>query len=536
MQQLTQMFFRLYFLVDTFVGRSLNDERVVFDKLYKVFLLSEKDKKKLFEMTQREEVSDIKTYSDYERVCRIKEYSELAGVKNVIPDELVELITIKGQALKDAKELGRDESAFEIDITNTAVCNLLMDNANRGLIMALCTLGFLHCEGLYSWQNKTVGLKLLERAAKWNSFEGILLALYYDSDNRRINFNRIYTVMRDTPLERIITSVSKAYGLDNPCVEREAVLIAAAFSEDKLDARRYSPNHARFIYSRIIEYKDKINAIGSKEGKAISEFINLPLNLAKAEIEFDSSALKLPVERVKEERQIGNNIANADLRFDKNFHPLCITSESEYLRNLYIERICSAFPSARVVKIEVADLTPHDVEPAVNNVFIRSCDEDKQNIYVLHIKGEVSSEALNAVKNFIQSEKRARFFLAAPNTVVDMGAILPICVCDAKNAAALRMYCDVVTVAPVSEEEKHKLLEYALREKTARYKMSDVIIDADAERRLCEEPIDAAILLLDKVLQANRKRTNITVSSEMLGEFLSEINGNIKFGFGGVKK
>lgn len=188
-----ELYLNMYYTIDGIIGRHIEDKKEIFDKLYSICLLPEKDRDRLSELLMRDEVREVTTYSDFAQIRRIKSYSYFTNRDDGISDEVEAIIAVKGNMLKDNATYGYDDFATD---TEVGVCKKLTESARKGVIFALCTLGFMQSEGILVDKNNRFGVKNFERAAKWNSLSGILLALNYDEQRRSVNLDRLYTITR----------------------------------------------------------------------------------------------------------------------------------------------------------------------------------------------------------------------------------------------------------------------------------------------------------------------------------------------------
>lgn len=527
----TELLLNTYFIFDAVVGKMIGNTRNLFDKLYTAFLLPEDGREELYEATQSEVVREMESCGDYARICRIQKFFGLTESAGVGSNDH-EMIAVKGGALKKIKQFGFEEYT---EGTEAAVCKFLNDTANMGIVSSLCMLGFMQCEGIFVVKNENLGKKNLGKAAVWNSIEGILLSLAYDICDRQNNLDRLYTVTQGTLYEGIGETAREAYALSAAKTVSESKLLKKAFGAAILKPEVYMPQYARFIFSDILSLKDKERALFSGHKEAISETADLPLKLRHGELAFYPNTLDgLPFSRKEERDKIVRSISGADMRTVVTYRPLCICGESEYFLELYADAIGKSFPSAHVEKIDIADLGEYDFEPTINNIFVQSCDEDRQNIYILCCKGEIKESVLVAVKNFLKTEKRKKFRLQHPSAVIDLSVILPICICDRQNARTLKAYCDIVTLSPINEEEKRDMLSFIMQDRAKRYRVADWHFDTHAQSVLMTYSIDRAENLLDKVMGYNRGRELVTVTAEMLREIADDIGIKSKYGFGGA--
>lgn len=529
----TELFLGAYFLIEKIAGKLVKNSRLLFDKLACSLLLNDEDKDALFALTQRQEVRELVTYNDYAQVCRIQKYVQLADCMYDISDETQQVITIKGNALRKAKQFEMDNLA---ENTEATICKLITDGANRGYVASLCALGFLQCEGLYVDRNLNAGLKNFEKAAQWNNVEGILFALYYDVENRQTNLNRLRVVTDGNLNDEIFNCAIKRYGPIKTRAQQESKLLQKAFGAGILKSDIYMSQYARFIFSEVLSIKDKERALFSGHKEAISETADLPLKLSFGKIVFDAAAmLNHPLLRKTESEKICRYVRNSDMRGVASYRPLCICADSETLGSFYLDAICKALHKAHVEKIDVADLCDYDLEPTKNNVFVRSCDEDKANVYVLCVSGDVRDYTMNSIKNFLQSDKRKKIRLQHPSAVIDLSAVLPICFCDKQNARLLRPYCEVITLSPVNDCEKREMIEYLFDEKANQYDFDAICAAQGVTEALARFSLDDAAMIIDRIAQYNRCEGSLTITEQMIKDAtICDVALKSGYGFGGV--
>lgn len=530
---MTDLFLQTYFTYDSVIGKVANDAERLFDKLYSAFLLPDKDRGKKYALVQSKNVRDIETYEDYARLCRIKKYSDFSEINSNIGEEEWHAISIKGEVLRNVKQLGYADYSASTEIS---VCKFLTDTSDMGYIPSMCTLGFLLCEGVFVKKNMLLGQKYLNRAAQWNSKEGMLLSLFYDKNNRNLNLDRLYTVTKDTLFETVYSVAADAYGSKKSAIIPENQILKKAFSADLLKPYSYSPQHARLIFCNILSLKDKERALFSENKETVSEIADLPLKLTAEEIKADFAALNdFPLSRDDEKERICCALENADFRNDAFYRPLCLCGDDSIVK-AYLSVTSRMFPSAHVEIIDVAELNDFDLEPTKNNVFVRSCNEDKQNVYLLRFKGEIHKSKLASVINFLQSDKRRRFNLQRPSAIIDLRAIIPICFCDKQNIKSIKPYCDTVELAPVTDTEKFDLLSIAMKERSKQYRIKSISVDDTAQNRLIQYSVEAAENLIDKAARRYRRTERLMITEDILNEVSNgETATKSIFGFGGVE-
>lgn len=526
---LTETFLSEYFKYGC-VAVKLIDKKTLFDKLYDMFLLPQDFKEKLFKSTQSDVVQDVKTQSDYKQFLRIDKYTELTGLSKVCAHSQNEMLKIKGNAIMEASLINLTPPD---SITGVANYKLIADAANAGKLTAMRILGYLQCEGVFFTKDVNAGCKQITKAAQWNSLEGILMALYYDEANRENNINRLYTLTHNTPFEVALKLAESKYKIKATKVLPENKLLAKAFGVGVLKTEIYSAQYARFLFSKVLREKDKEQLLFTPNNEVLSETADLPLKLSQMDINCNLAEFKkFPLRRDAEKKRVLQFAQNADLRTCAHFRPLCICAESKFMRNLYAEAVEGLFYNAVSQRIDVADLTNYDLEPSKNNIFVRTCNEDASNVYLLSFCGDVSDEAYDTAKNFLQSDKRSALRLNRPSVMLNMGAVLPVCFADRANSQKLKQYCDVVNVAAVSSSEKQKLVAYILERKQRQYGISSVKVDERAENELLAFSVDKIDEALDQIARTHRRCGDVLITSALIKE-VAGISHAESYGFGG---
>ena len=198
--------------------------------------------------------------------------------------------------------------------------------------------------------------------------------------------------------------------------------------------------------------------------------------------------------------------------------------------------ITNLFGDAHIEEISVADLCTYDVEPSINNIFIRSCDEDKNNVFILSFVGDIDDTIVSAACDFLQSAKRKKMRLVRPGIEIDLGAILPICVSDRKNFQMLARYCEKIEITDPSQNEMPILIQESASEKKRQYGISELNIEESVMNKLCSISIDGAEAVLDIAIATNRDGENpIELTEETTNVCFNKRVSTRKFGYGGCK-
>ncbi|MDE5562808.1 MAG: hypothetical protein K2J01_04605 [Clostridiales bacterium] len=524
-----ELFLSEYFFHRCVLGKLVKDPRRVFDVLAAIFLIDGNQVDGLYALSEDKLVADVANYADYLQFCRIKKYVALTADDGEVPADIEDVIAVKGEALARAYDLKLDGTR----LTESAVFRAVTEGAAHGTVAAMRVLGFILCEGIYTERDTVSGVKYLEKAAQWNSVEGMLAALYYNAE-RQANINRLRTVADGTVYRAFPALAESRYGVAANGEIKESKLLNKAFAQGKLTPDSYSAQYARIILSDMLAPRDKERTIFSPNDQAISEVAELPLKLHGSALDLDRGAFDgMPLVRQKEQYRIALCLTNSDLLERSAFRPLCVCADSEYLRKLYARHIRAAFKCAHVEYIDVAGLNEHDLQPTGKNIFVRSCDEDTFNIYFMSFVGNIADGVMQEAIEFLQSRKRKKFCLLSPGVVIDLGKVLPVCFCDKANAKELKKFCDVVAVGSVTAAEKAAAYDDMVAAKQRLYGAKSVTLDGAAVSRLNELSVDGAESVIDSVIRFNRSKAETVITPALIDECATARTEKHKYGFGG---
>lgn len=528
-----EMFLSEYFLFETILGSHCGKFERIFNCLGEIFFVPPAKRKALRALAECDTVREIGSEKEYFRFCRLKEFIGLTGLSAQYTAEQEEAATIKGQAIM---QVGQCEFKLPDDATEAAVFKAISDAAQNGMIIALRLLGILSCEGALAVKNRETGLSNLRRAAEWGNTEALLALLRYDKESRVQTLTRLYTVTNGTPYERLYQRAAAKCGVRCEEYDCESALLEKAFGGGILKREVHNPQFARVLYSKTLSLKDKEKIFFSKR-EAFTEASDLPLRLPQTEfLPFNEQVFRdMPLQRREEQDKIVQGVNNADLRFFDTFRPLCLCAETKFVSETYAEALVRALPDCHVERIDFSSLTEYDLEPTGNHILVRSCNEDKPNVFLLFMRGHVSPRISDGVKLFLQSASRGKFHLNQPNVSIDLRSVLPICFCDAENAKDLEKYCDVVHLSEPNGEEMHNLIGSIIEGKRAFYGIERIETAQAVSEELEKLPIDVAETVLDNAIRSHRKRGEaVNLTEELMLAFFKNVRDHkTTFGFGG---
>lgn len=519
-----------YFFYRGVLGKLVKDERRMFDVLSEIFLIDRAEREALYAATNNELIADVKTYADYLRLCRIQKYSLLMGYDGEIPPDAEEITAVKGEALRKAHDLKLDGAG----LTGSAVYRTVADSAACGVVPAMRVYGYILCEGIYAERDVDLGMSYINKAARWNSVEGILAALYFRPESRAQNIDRLHTVTDGTVYRALTELAQNKYGVKANGVIRESVLLNKAFALGKLKPELYAAPYARIIFSDVLTFRDKERTMFSGSEKTASDIADLPLKLSSDGVALDLSALSgMPIVRVKAEVRVRQGLANSDLLTRSAYRPLCVCADSEYVRAMYAKHIAAVFGKAHVEYIDISALDGYDLQPTGKNIFVRSCDEDAFNVYIMTFTGNIDGAVMQEAVGFLQSRRRKKFCLLDPGVIIDLSVVLPVCFCDKANAKELKKWCDVITIDPISAAEKPAVFNDMALNKQRLYGVRSVEIDDGGAARLAELSVDGAESVIDAVVRFNRGKAQTVITRALIDECAATGNEKNRYGFGG---
>ncbi len=528
-----EMFLRDFFTFDAVIGRFCDKQELI-NCLAEVYYIDDERSKVLFALVNSKTVRNIVSLRDYKRYRRLRQYAEACKLKPGTTETEDDVLTIKGKALYATSDCGLIDAGNN---TKAIVYANVVDKANAGQVTALRLYGVLQCEGIFFEKQLHDGLKNLTRAARWNSIESILALLKYDSAKSKIYTDMLYTLATGTPYEDISVKVQSKHGIKAPKKIMECILLSKVFGRGQVTPNVYLPVYANLLYSEIISFKDKEKLLLSESKETVASYIDLPLKLTMRKFSYDVTAItELSITRAAEQNAIIQNALNSDIRHFDSFKPLCLCSDSRYMRNYYMSAISKLYGDAHVEIISVADLNPCDFEPNMNNIFIRSCDEDKGNVFIMSFVGDITEAAVKEACNFLQGDKRSKMRLMRPSIEIDLGVVLPICFCDKSNAQMLSRYCDKIEIATPNQEEQKAFIREIIATKEEQYGIKGLNVEDGVMSKLLSVSIDAAETALDLAITANRHGDQqLTLIEENANKYIKKRETSRGFGYGGCK-
>ena len=504
---MTELFLKEYFLLNYFVD-SKDDSNKIYKALKDMYFIDSKEAKRIDELINSNEVKALETEDDYKRYLRIKQYNEFLGkeVQNTLVDDVV---CIKGEFVKLANKY-----SFNLlkKVSNALIEQTLIAAATGGNIYALNVLGFFQLEGLIVNRNVVAGLNNLAKATRWGQINSALMYLKYDKNENIIKLfnsivdNSLYSDIRDR--------IYKKYDIKSTELCKEYLLINKAIANHKLKGDYYDEVYDRFIFSDVISYKDKEKILLIEDKNIISDLCDLPLNLTSRAFNMNYDVFDNTSYKTKENDEIVGHLK----RFNKAPNAFGLLIESDYLIDKYIDKFKEGFIDTNVNVIEVNELREIDLNPNLNNVFIRDIDENKNNIYLLVLRGRIKENITSVSKLFVKESYRQRFFINQPAVSLNLSKIIPIIITDKENYDSVKDLADFVELGQINNKEKNQIIK----------EMSKDILKDNQTEKLSSLSLEKARVIINKISACEMDDVD-----KFIDDYLNDLPHNRVFGFGG---
>ena len=514
--------------------RDLSDVTVdgVLDRYFEAYHVAPGEREVLRKCFDDERVAEICSDADYYELLRTNKYFETIGEYRE-PDLVDKVAEIKGKAAIKWRNCGWN---FRKDVSRSEAITRMSDMTERGYIHALTTIGMMMCEGIFLPLKPKEGLSMLLRAARWNDVEAMYLCLHYLKDGDRSAKDgilcRLITVLKMQFKYELIDETIEKYGRPTCEHSPEAEMLEKMFGRGIVNRDAYSRAHARVLYSSALSVADKSRMLFSGDRSRISELAQLPLDLdASKKCDFDSNAFKtITIKYGQTQREISVALDGyATARIGQK--PLCISAGSQYVRKEMTVAIKRTLGAANFMKVPVASVEESGFDRTRYNVFLRGYDEKKLNIVLIDLCGELSENKVKRVAEFLDMDRRRVFALHDLGVTLDVGALMPLCICDKANEAQFRRVCNVVRVSEPSREQREEIVAKIAEETAATYGYASVSLSQDAVKELSALSLDEAAAKLESVTRKNIDGGDVlTIDEEALNKVGAERQG---YGFGG---
>ena len=517
------------FLFEYVLADAVNAQDL-FGLLCDIYCVDEQSRNEISELLQAERLVNMHTFDDYCREMRIKQYYNNFCGGYVVENEKVEqLVAIKGAVFEQAQ----NSKLFSgYDKSSSVAYDELVKLAFEGLVCAKRLLGVMQTEGIYITQDTRSGFENLQAAADWSDIQALVTMIYYNDTDRKYYLDKLFTVTEKNDYADIVEQLQMQYGIDS-CNESNAVkMLEKAFAMGVIKRDICSSQHLRVLRSNVLSDKDKRTVLLSGSKEIVPIVCGLPLNLRCENID-PVVQVNAILNRFGEHEIVTRAIRNNRLRDREFYRCPCISSNSEFIREKYSDFICEAFGADRVVQIDVGFLMPIDFEAIENNVFIRSCVENSVNVFAIKLCGKIDERIVNLVKSFATGSVRKAYAISRLGISIDLSSVLPIFICDKRNAQLLDGVVNTISPIDVTEAEKPLALEDILHKKQAAFGMDSISFEEEAKEILLGLPIDKVGNVLDRAIMQQCQDGALQLSTEIVRSCIEKKETRDAYGFGG---
>lgn len=523
---LTELFYLQYVL-----GSAIKTQDI-FILFCKFYCVDDKERDEIIGLLDDKQINNIHTLNDYYRESRLKQYyREFCGGYDVWDERIEELIAIKGTTFENAQ---KDKLLSASEKSCGRAYDELVKLATEGVITAKRLLGIMQMKGIYITQDICAGIEQLRDAADWLDIQSLVTVIYYCETERREYLDKLYTVTQKTDYATIVEQLQIKYNIENCAISESAKMLEKAFIIGTAKRDVCSSQHLRIMCSNIISDKDKRAVMLSGNKELVPAVCGLPLRLECGKIDIVGD-VKAVLNRTDERALIMRALENNDLRNRDFFRCLCICSNSEYIRDEYTDFIYDAFERSNIVQINVSSLLPIDLDATENNVFVRNCREKENNVYIIKLNGKIDERIVGLIKSLATNSDRKAVSISKLGISIDLSAVLPIFICDKRNAQLLDGSVSVVKAAEISDSEKTLVLEDILYKKQLAFSMGEITVDDAAKDMLLNLPTNKIENILDQAIMSHRTSDKpISLSAETIKEYIGDKITVGIYGFGGV--
>ncbi len=541
-----ELFLMEYFKQVAVLGAFCN--RAAFDLLAGAFLLSQEDTETLWKAVGQEPVVDVVTLEDANRYKRVLQLCAINGISLPVSKENDNIISIKSNAIAEMSEINM---CAERNATVSKVLQNIHTHALQGYTSAMYIWGTIQCDGndaLCEEKCFEKGAFNIEKAAHWGYVPAILTLLHY------LNNKDKYPVCYIKHSAKYYRKLLGAFVANSPYRELLSVLnikpsecfsnarlLLELFAQRKATTEIFDQSIAKVVYGDTISATAKERLLLDADAKAISEMASLPMHLLRGICQVDEHVFSLLpfVNRDAEQDGLRREINRMGDFFFEQRKPFCLCCQDWFVLDIYKQGFASMETDSskpqHVVTIDVGELSDADLQPNDGNVFVTNCKNDARNLYLLVLWGNISPGKIDAVKNFLQSSKRAKFKLNQPSVTLDLSSIVPMCFCDKQNADKLAGVVNIGMAAPLSTEERQYILKQRIQDVHRRCEaVPSCVTDSDVDL-LSRYQLDIALMALDKMYQENSNgdAANLRDISFYIAEAEKSHKGHRGYGFGG---
>ena len=541
-----ELFLTEYFKQVAAIGKFC--DKTTFDLLAETFLLPREEAEVVWKAVGEGVVAEVVTLEDANRYKRILQLGALNNTSLPVSEENNNIISIKSNAIAEMSSI---DMCAERNATASQVLQRLHAHALQGYTSVMYIWGTIQCEGndaLCVERCFEKGVFNIEKAAHWGHIPAILTLLHYLNNKDKYPVSQIKhsakyyskllcTFAVNTPYQDLLSVLN----IKDSEHSSNARLLLELFAQRKIKTEIFDKSIAKVVYADTIGAAAKEKLLSDTDVNAITELAALPMHLLRGTFEPDRQFWSsLPfVNREAEREALLREINRMGDFFFEQTKPFCFCSQDRFVLDAYrqsFEKMEIDGPNPQhVVTIDVGELSDADIQPNAENVFVTNCKNNARNLYLLVLQGNVSASKISAVKNFLQSNKRAKFKLSRPSVTLDLSPIVSICFCDKQNADKLSDVVNIGVTASLSSEERQYILKQRIQDVHCRCDNMPLYVNDSDIGLLSRYPLDVALMALDKLYQdsANGTAKDKRDISFYIADAEKSHDRNRGYGFGG---
>lgn len=477
------------------------EEKRLIDALAGIYCIS--DKKELLrkiELTRAEPFKNMRTLRDYERECRLIEYSSIVGDPVALSDDDKDILAAFGAALRKKQDIFDSGMIFTAD----SVKERLDEAVSVGNVRAAFISALLEYHGIALGKNKEKAERNLSRAFLWNDTDAILLHLYVYPDEREATVAKLRTILTGEDGALLVQRIAEAYGItESDNTDENSALMERAFSLGTVRREVFEDKFASFIYSGLIRLQDKKKIVSGYRKETAAYYDDLPSDIDEnGSVTPDLSVIDgVKLKRESEMRRIKRNLACVNTRRNKFYKPLLVISKDPYVISMYKQAVIASLACMPAVKLDASLFGHEQLSSSKENIFLRAVsDSGKASTMVIIEKVDELPEPLaRELSRYIRGDMRAETRLAYPQLTFDLSACLPVLFASGEVSAELAELCDVVRAEAVVSAEKETVVSDILEYKRRSYGLKSLSVSDEVMTDLVAKSSAQVTDILDEI-------------------------------------
>lgn len=522
---LTEEFLTCYWLVVSVCEGSFDAacRRAVYDKLAAIYCLPGKDNG-YFQALETAPFCSVTDTAAYEQLCRMMEYAEKSGRPVAVSDTDRLLLGRMRIALQKKSAIiptvGR--------LTDAALTETLIRAARNGQIDAMTVLSFLEYEGILPGADRDRAVRRMRLCASWNDLFGLLFCLSRDDLYHGERKAALRVLLSHSALESAEPYLTKKLHLDREAGDETVPrLLEKAFGLGTVKREKYDPEFAAVAFSGVITAEDKKNLLLSTHRQALPA---LPFTMKRGgHIAFSADgAAWLPSTRREESAQIMRSLAVAVRCPDAVYRPLLLAVGDGFVGDMYEKAIRACLPDAAVCNVDAAMLSPEDLAPTWQNIFLRHlCATEKADtvFFVRHCEELDKAQTVDLLRMLDPAGRRS-FKLTAPAVSFDLSGVRFVLFSRDRSHpfTLLSEVCDTVICEKTADGEKTAAVRSILSDLCRGFEgFKADLAGEECMETLVRYDIDDIRLILDRALRDAVYRDEGCITREELAEAATEL-------------